>query len=296
MRDLAILLVHLITTVARLMGPGGARAVIAESILVKHQLIVLNRGRERAPNLEPMDRIIAGLSTLFIRPTRLRRAAIVLKPSTLLAFHAALVKRKYRRLFTPKRRGKPGPKGPSSELILRIRSRKRIQREKPVPLAVPDKPNDIWSMDFMHDQLSDGRSFRLFNVLDDFNREGLGIEADFSLPAVRVIRALDQIIEWRGKPKRLRCDNGPEFISQDLEKWTDKHGIQLEFIQPGKPQQNAYVERYNRTVRYSWLSQYLFDSIKEVQDYATGWLWFYNHERPNKANGGLPPKHMLSAA
>jgi putative transposase len=92
------------------------------------------------------------------------------------------------------------------ELNLRIRSRKRIQREKPVPLAVPDEPNDIWSMDFMHDQLSDGRSFRLFNVLDDFNREGLGIEADFSLPAVRVIRALDQIIEWRGKPKRLRCD------------------------------------------------------------------------------------------
>ena len=126
--------------------------------------------------------------------------------------------------------------------------------------------------------------------------EGLSIEADFSLPAVRVIRTLDQIIEWRGKPKRLRCDNGPEFISQDLEKWTDKHNIQLEFIQPGKPQQNAYVERYNRTVRYSWLSQYLFESIKEVQDYATGWLWFYNHERPNKANGGLPPKHMLSAA
>ena len=100
----------------------------------------------------------------------------------------------------------------------------------------------------------------------------------------------------REKPKRLRCDNGPEFISQDLEKWTDKHDIQLEFIQPGKPQQNAYVERYNRTVRYSWLSQYLFDSIKEVQDYATGWLWFYNHERPNKANGGLPPKQMLRAA
>ena len=182
------------------------------------------------------------------------------------------------------------------ELNLRIRSRKRIQREKPVPLAVPDEANDIWSMDFMHDQLSDGRSFRRFNVLDDFNREGLGIEADFSLPAVRVIRALDQIIEWRGKPKRLRCDNGPEFISQDLEKWADKHDIQLEFIQPGKPQQNAYVERYNRTVRYSWLSQYLFESINEVQDYATRWLWFYNHERPNKANGGLPPKQMLIAA
>jgi putative transposase len=182
------------------------------------------------------------------------------------------------------------------ELHLRIKPKRRIQREKPVPLAVPDAPNIIWSMDFMHDQLTDGRTFRLFNVLDDFNREGLGIEADFSLPAFRVIRALDQIIEWRGKPDRLRCDNGPEFISQDLERWADKHDIQLEFIQPGNPQQNAYVERYNRTVRYSWLSQYQFDSIREVQDYATQWLWFYNHERPNKANGGLPPKRMLTAA
>ena len=129
---------------------------------------------------------------------------------------------------------------------------------------------------------SDGRIFRLFNVLDDFNREGLEIESDFSLPAVCVIRTLDQIIQWRGKPDKLRCDNGPEFISQELERWTDKHHIQLEFIQLGNPQQSAYVERYNRTVRYSWLSQYHFDSIQQVQDYATQWLWFYNNERPNE--------------
>lgn len=182
------------------------------------------------------------------------------------------------------------------ELNLRIKPRRRIEREKPVPLVVPDAPNEVWSMDFRHDQLSDSRTIRLFNVLDDFNREGLGIEVDFSLPAVRVIRALDRIIEERGKPERLRCDNGPEFISQDLKAWAEKHDIQLEFIQPGNPQQNAYVERYNRTVRYSWLSQYMFDSIQEVQDYATQWLWFYNNERPNKANGGFPPKQMLTAA
>jgi putative transposase len=182
------------------------------------------------------------------------------------------------------------------ELNLRIKPKRRIEREKPQPLVVPEAPNATWSMDFMHDQLTDGRTFRLFNVLDDFNREGLGIEADFSLRALRVIRALDQIIEWRGKPGRLRCDNGPEFISQELEQWAVRHGIQLEFIQPGNPQQNAYVERYNRTVRYSWLNQYQFESIQEVQDYATRWLWFYNNERPNKANGGLPPKHMLAAA
>jgi len=182
------------------------------------------------------------------------------------------------------------------ELNLRIKPKRRLQREKPIPLTEPNTPNQTWSMDFMHDQLSDGRSFRLFNVIDDCNREGLGIEVDFSLPALRVIRALDQIIEWRGKPKQIRCDNGPEFISHTLEQWAKLHGIHLEFIQPGNPQQNAYVERYNRTVRYSWLSQYLFDSIKEVQDYATQWLWFYNNERPNKANGGFPPKQMLKAA
>ena len=123
-------------------------------------------------------------------------------------------------------------------------------------------------------------------------------EVGFSLPSVRVIRALDQILELWGKPDRQRSDNGPEFISQDLEQWTIKHDIRLEFIQPGNPQLNAYIERYNRTVRYSWLSQCQcqFDSIREVQGYATHWLWFYNNERPNKANGGLPPKRMLATA
>ncbi len=125
MRDLAILFIHLLSTIARLMRPGGGRAVVAESLLVKHQLVILNRGRERAPNLRPMDRVIAGLCTLFIRPGRLLRIAVVLRPSTLLAFHASLVKRKYRQLFSPKRRGKPGPKGPSPKLIAAIVETKR---------------------------------------------------------------------------------------------------------------------------------------------------------------------------
>ena len=99
------------------------------------------------------------------------------------------------------------------EMNLRIKPRKRIQRDKPEPLSEPQAPNEVWSMDFMHDQLTDGRTFRLFNVIDDFNREGLAIDVDFSLPALRVIRSLNQIIEWRGKPKVIRSDNGPEFIS-----------------------------------------------------------------------------------
>lgn len=182
------------------------------------------------------------------------------------------------------------------ELNLRIKPKKRIVREKPEPLAVPAAINGTWSMDFMHDALSDGRSYRLFNVIDDFNREGLGIEVDLSLPAERVVRALEQIIEWRGAPSVIRCDNGPEYISGRLSAWAEKRGIRLEHIQPGKPQQNAYIERYNRTVRYDWLGQYLFESIDEVQDFATRWLWTYNHERPNMALGGITPKQKLALA
>jgi len=136
----------------------------------------------------------------------------------------------------------------------------------------------------------------LFNIIDDYNREGLGIEVDLSLPSARVIRSLEQIIEWRGKPKAIRCDNGPEYISRPLRVWAEKHGITLLYIQPGKPQQNAYVERYNRTVRTDWLSQYLFESIADVQDAATEWLWTYNNERPNMALGGMTPKQKLAMA
>ena len=180
------------------------------------------------------------------------------------------------------------------ELNLRIKPRKRLVREKPQPLAVPEAMNVSWSMDFMHDQLSDGRNYRLLNVIDDFNREGLGIEVDLSLPAERVIRTLDQTIEWRGKPCSIRCDNGPEYISEKLGAWAAKHDIKLDFIQPGNPQQNAYIERYNRTVRYDWLAQYLFQSIAAVQDYATQWLWHYNNERPNMGLGGMTPKQKLA--
>lgn len=182
------------------------------------------------------------------------------------------------------------------ELNLRIKPKKRITRERPEPLEVPQQINQMLSMDFMHDQLADGRSFRLFNVIDDFNREGLVMEVGLSLPSARVIRALEQMIEWRGKPQVIRCDNGPEYISGQLLAWAEKQGIRIEHIQPGKPQQNAYVERYNRTVRYDWLNQYLFDSIEEVQDFATRWLWSYNHERPNMALGGFTPKQRLAMA
>lgn len=182
------------------------------------------------------------------------------------------------------------------ELNLRIKPRQRLVREKPQPLVVPATINAVWSMDFMHDQLADGRSIRLFNVIDDFNREGLCIEVDFSLPSRRVTRALDQVIEWRGKPQAIRCDNGPEYISAETATWAKERNIRIDFIEPGNPQQNAYVERYNRTVRYDWLAHHLFDSVDEVQQFATEWLWTYNNERPNMAIGGITPIQKLALA
>jgi len=182
------------------------------------------------------------------------------------------------------------------ELNLRIKPRKRITRMCPNPLSVPIAMNQVWSMDFMSDALDDGRKIRTFNVMDDYNREGLTIDVDFSLPSERVIRSLEQVIEWRGKPAAIRCDNGPEYISQKLEEWATKHQITLLFIQPGKPNQNAYIERFNRTVRHEWLDMHSFESIKHAQNLATNWLWIYNNERPNMAINGLPPRYLLKAA
>lgn len=182
------------------------------------------------------------------------------------------------------------------ELNLRIKPRRRIKRDKPDALSIPTAINQVWSMDFMSDSLSDGRSLRTFNVIDDYNRECLTIDVDLSMPSLRVIRALEQVIEWRGKPAALRCDNGPEYISGALVNWANQHQITLLYIQPGKPTQNAYVERFNRTARHEWLDMHDFDSVEHAQELATQWQWQYNNERPNTSIGGVPPRWLLQAA
>ncbi len=182
------------------------------------------------------------------------------------------------------------------DLNLRIKPKKHLVREKPDALKVPSTINEIWSMDFMHDQLEGQRPYRLFNVIDDHNREALGIEVGLSLPTERVIRSLEQIIEWRGQPMAIRSDNGPEYVSHKLKNWAHEKGILLLYTQPGNPQQNAYIERFNRTIRYDWLSQDMFETIEEVQDKATNYMWHYNNERPNMALGGITPNQKLLQA
>lgn len=176
---------------------------------------------------------------------------------------------------------------------LRMNFRRRVKRRLPArilqPLEQVTELNASWSMDFMSDALTDGRKFRVLNIVDDFNREVLSIEIDTSLPAQRVVRVLEQLVAWRGKPKKIRVDNGPEFISAALMLWCEGNGIALQHIQPGRPMQNAYIERFNGSFRRDILDAYLFDDIHQVRQLAEEWMEDYNNDRPHDALSGRSP-------
>jgi len=150
--------------------------------------------------------------------------------------------------------------------------------------------NECWSADFMSDALWDGPRFRTFNVVDDFNREALTIVIDFNLPAQRIVRELDQIAAARGYPLKLRIDNGPEFIAVALAEWAEEHDVTLEFIKPGKPMQNGFIERFNRSYREAVLDMFVFQSLEEVREQTEKWLKEYNEERPHESLGHLTPR------
>lgn len=175
------------------------------------------------------------------------------------------------------------------KLNLPRRGKKRLPARIKRPLDQAYEPNQHWSCDFMADALWSGRRFRTFNVIDEFNREALRIEVDTSLPAARVICALSELVEVRGAPLSIRMDNGPEFIANALAEWAKTHGIELRHIQPGKPTQNAYVERFNKTYRTEVLDCYVFESLAEVRAMTADWLHRYNHHRPHEALGRIPP-------
>lgn len=175
------------------------------------------------------------------------------------------------------------------KLNIRRKAKRRLPARVKGALYIPGTPNEVWSIDFMSDALTDGRKFRLFNVIDDFNREFLCIDVDTSLPARRVIRALERLVEQRGVPSVIRCDNGPEFISQLLQEWCKARGIRIQYIQPGKPTQNAFIERQNGSIRKGLLNAYLFQSLAEVRTMTEEWRMDYNLERPHKSLGYLSP-------
>jgi len=179
---------------------------------------------------------------------------------------------------------------------MRLNLRRKYKRRLPMrikqPLLQPLQPNMTWSMDFVHDGLLEGKSFRSFNVIDDFNREVLTIAIDTSLTSQRVVRELDKLIEWRGRPEKLRVDNGPEFIAQALEAWCGTQ-TELVFIQKGKPHQNGYIERFNRTYRDEVLDVFTFENLNQARLLTNAWMWIYNNERPHSSLGYRTPAQFL---
>jgi putative transposase len=175
-------------------------------------------------------------------------------------------------------------------LNIRRRAKKRLPARVKQALFQPSCINHVWSIDYMSDSLWNGNKFRLLNIIDDFNREILTMEADTSLPALRLIRCLEQLKEYRGLPKMIRVDNGPEFISDKLDAWCRENEIQLVFIQPGKPMQNGYIERCNGNIRRELLNAYIFKTISEVREKAEEYRIDFNRSRPHDALKNMTPE------
>lgn len=175
------------------------------------------------------------------------------------------------------------------ELNHRRRAKKRLPKRHRVPLYVPREPDTVWSADFVADALYNGRRFRTFNVVDDFNREGLAIEIDTSITSERLVRVFRRIQTERGLPQVLRTDNGPEFLGEAFTAWAKQAGMAIRYIQPGRPNQNAYIERFNRTYREELLDQHLFASLEDVREATYWWLLEYNEQRPHDSLGDLTP-------
>jgi len=180
---------------------------------------------------------------------------------------------------------------------MKLQHRRKFKRRLPSrikkPLVQPIGKSLCWSMDFMHDVLINGRTFRVLNILDDYNREAVAIDSAHGYPAERVIRLLERITNFRGIPRSIRVDNGPEFTSKAFATWCKEHAIEIKFIQPGKPTQNAYIERFNRLFREDILDAYLFEDLRQVKRLAEEWRIDYNKYHPHKALMGKSPLQFL---
>ncbi len=173
------------------------------------------------------------------------------------------------------------------------RTRKRLKDRAAQPLDLAHEVNRCWALDFVHDALYCGRTFRTLNVIDEANRECLTIEVGTSIPSARLIRVLDRLIDCYGAPDAIRCDNGPEMCSQAFTDWAHEKGIKVRYIQPGKPNQNAFIERFNRTYRTEVLDAYLFSTLEQVRAITDQWLRDYNEYRPHESLGNIPSVQFL---
>ena len=176
--------------------------------------------------------------------------------------------------------------------LVRKRRRRLASRERQ-NLEVPNNYNEIWSMDFMSDALFNSRRFRTLNIIDDYNREAIWMEIGLSIGAIHMTDLLEWVIKERGKPKAIRTDSGPEFTSTVFTNWCHKHRIEIRYIQPGKPVQNAFIERFNRSYRTEVLDARIFNNLVEVKEITQEWMEHYNYHRPHESLENLSPIEYL---
>src|SRR5215467_2691347 len=329
MRDFAIVFVHLIVTLARLARPGGLRSVVAESVLVRHQLLILNRVRKRAPNLRATDRIIAGLCTLFMRPARVLRSSIVLKPSTLLHLHSLLCKPKYRMLFSPRHRRRPGPKGPNKDLIEAVVAMKRrnpgwgcpriaqqislafgVEIDKDVVrrvLSVHYRPesdsaspswltflghakDSLWSCDLFRCESATLRTHWVLVVMDQFTRRIIGFGVHRgTLDGWGMCRMSQRAIRGQTLPQYLSSDHDPLYRFHQWQANLRLLDVTEIKTIPYVPLSHPFVERLIGTVRREFLDRTLFWTTADLETKLRDFQDYYNHYRTHSAEAGRPP-------
>src|SRR5262245_25477866 len=336
MRDFLILFVHVIVTLARLARPGGVRSVLAESALLRHQLLVLNRGRKRAPNLRAADRIIAGLCTLFIRPAQVLRSAIVLKPSTLLRLQNVLRKRRYRLLFSPEHRHRPGPKGPKKDLVDAVLAMKRrnprwgcpriaqqialafgVEIDKDVVRRIlnvhyrPDSDSggpswltflghtkdSLWSCDLFRCESAPLRTHWVLVVMDQFTRRIIGFGVHAGIvDGVALCRMFQRAIRGHNLPKYLSSDHDPLYR---FHQWQANLRV-LEVMEiktiPYMPLSHPFVERLIGTIRREYLDKTLFWTTADLETKLFDFQQFYNGYRTHAGLGGRVPESAVDGS
>ena len=332
MKDLLVILAHLLTTIAKLLGPGGARAVVADSLLMKQQLLVINRSRRRAPNLSALDRFLFGFWSLFLDPRRIQRAAVIIRPSTLLKFHDLLINRKYRLLYSSGRKGKPGPKGLSPELIQAIVELKRrnprfgclriaqqinkafgvdidkdlvrrvlAKHYRPMPddggpswlTLLGHTKDSLWSMDLFRCESILLKSHWVLVIMDQFTRRIIGFGVHAGdVDGAALCRMFNTAISRQGAPHHLSSDNDPIFR---YHRWhANLRILGAEEIKsiPYTPVSHPFVERLIGTIRREYLDRAFFWNAQDLERKLGGFLQYYNHSRVHQSLDGSAPAEV----
>jgi len=333
MKDLLILLAHLLTTVAKLLGPGGARAVVADSLLMKQQLLVINRYRQRSPNLSTLDRFLLGFWSLFLNPRHLRRAAVIIRPSTLLKFHNLLKQRKYRLLYSSAgRKRKPGPKGPSQELIQAIVEMKQRNPRFGCPRIAQqinkafgthiDKDvvqrvlaahyrsehsdggpswltflghtkDSLWSIDLFRCESILLKSHWVLVIMDQFTRRIVGFGIHAGdVDGITLCRMFNSAISSQGAPEYLSSDNDPLFMYYQWQANLRVLGTDEIKTAPYTSLSHPFVERLIGTIRREFLDHSLFWNATDLERKLETFRQYYNTHRVHSSLDGDTPSEI----